>query len=492
MKRDQSRAPILDGMLRYNEAAVLPFTTPGHKRGEGVADEVKHKIGAATFRNDLAMQNAVDDRRESKDVLGEAEQLAAEAFGAEQSTYSTNGSSLSAHTAVLTVAETGEEVLVVRNTHRSMISALLMADVRPTFLHPEIDDELDVEHGVMPEYVREMLAIRPNAKAVFIVSPTYYGVVSDVKAIAEACHERDIPLIVDEAWGPHFPFHPELPDSAMSCGADISFGSIHKTMNGLGQAAVIHRQGKLIDADRFTLCFDLFETTSQSSLILGSCDGARRQMALHGRELWGRALELSRTARAHLAGLQGLRVVGTEVIGRRGVFALDETKLVVDVRGLGISGYMAADWIFENHNVTFELITHRHLMALITIADTQETVDRMVAALRDLHRWAQQNKPDEIAPLPHSREIGTQLVMPPSRAFFGPTKKVKLEKAAGEIAAEQVSPYPPGIPRLVPGERITQPIVDYLQRGRDAGMFVLDPSDTTLKTLRVVADKTQT
>jgi arginine decarboxylase len=489
MKKDQTKAPLLDGIVRYNEAAVLPFTTPGHKRGEGVDEEVKRKVGAETFRNDLAMQNAVDDRRESKDVLGEAEALAADAFGAEESRYSTNGSSLSAHVSMLTVAEHGEQVLVARNTHRSMVAALLMANVRPTFLMPEIDDELDVEHGVTPEHVREMLDVHPKAKGVFIVAPTYYGVVCDVKAIAEICHERDIPLIVDEAWGPHFAFHSELPPSAMSCGADMSFGSIHKTMNGLSQASVIHRQGKLVDSDRLNLCFDLFETTSQSTLILGSCDGARRQMALHGEELWGRALELARNARTQLTGLPGLRVVGTEVIGRRGAFALDETKFVVDLEGLGVSGYKAADWIFENHNLTFELITHRHLMGLITIADTQETVDRMVAALRDLRRWAQENKPYELAPLPNSHQVRTKLEMTPTQAFFGPTKKVKLEKAAGEIIAEQVSPYPPGIPRLVPGERITQPIVDYLQRGRDAGMFVLDPSDVSLKTLRVVDRK---
>jgi arginine decarboxylase len=294
---------------------------------------------------------------------------------------------------------------------------------------------------------------------------------------------------VDEAWGPHFPFHPELPTSAMHCGADISFGSIHKTMNGLGQASIINVRGDLIDKDRFTLCFDLFETTSASSLILASCDAARRQMVLHGEELWGRAIALGRRARARLADLPGMYVVGHEVLGKPGAFQLDETKLVVDVRGLGLSGYKAADWMLEHHKVTFELIDHRHLMALISVADTEQTVDQMTDALLALYEWATREKPNETVPLPHHRELGTELVMTPTEAFFAPTRKVKLEEAAGEIIAEMVSPYPPGIPRLIPGERVTETIIDYLRKGMDAGMFVLDPSDTELKTLRVVASQ---
>ncbi len=307
-----------------------------------------------------------------------------------------------------------------------------------------------------------------------------------MEALAKICHKRKIPLVVDEAWGPHLPFHPELPPSALSCGADMSFGSIHKTMNGLGQSSIINLQGKLIDQDRFTLCFDLFESTSPSSVMLASMDAARRQMVLHGKELWDKTLELARRARAALGKLKGLRVIGNEVTGTPGAFALDETKLTIDVKGLGVSGYHAADWMFENYKITFELITHRHLMALVSIADTDETVDRLIAAIKGLHKWARAEKPGTYADLPHHRDLGTGMVMTPTKAFFKATKKVKLEDAEGEIIAEMVSPYPPGIPRLIPGERITAPIIDYLKKGRDAGMFVLDPSDQKLKTLRVV------
>jgi arginine/lysine/ornithine decarboxylase len=486
MKKDQSKAPIIEALQEYHKSGITPFTTPGHKCGAGVLETDKAVIGAAAYYNDIAMQNGADDRRESKGITEEAEALAADAVGAEKSLYSTNGSSLSAHVAVLTVAEIGDKILVVRNTHKSMIAALVMADVKPVFLHPVIDEELDVEHGVTPEHLEDMLNRNPDAKAVFIVSPTYYGVVSDVHSLAKICHKRDIPLIVDEAWGPHFPFHPELPSSAMSNGADISFGSIHKTMNGLGQASIINVQGKLIDRDRMTLCFDLFESTSPSSLILASSDAARRQMALHGEELWGKALELSRKARTELANLPGLYVLGKEILQKPGTFDLDETKLVLDLRGLGLSGYFAADWVLENYKLTFELITHRHLMALISIGDTDETINKLIEAVKGLHAWAIANKPGNFVPLPHHTVLGTELVMSPTKAFFSRTKKVSIDKAEGEIIAEMVSPYPPGIPRLVPGERITAAHINYLRQGRDGGMFVLDPSDLELKKLRVV------
>lgn len=486
MKKDQSKAPIIEAIEQYHQSGIVPFTTPGHKMGAGVLDEDKAVLGEGAFYNDIPMQNGADDRRESKGVQEEAESLAAEAVGAEKTLFSTNGSSLSAHVAVLTVADAGEKVIVARNTHKSMIAALIIGDVIPVFIEPVIDEELDVEHGVTPEALEKTLAAHPDVKGVFIVSPTYYGVVSDVKTLAEICHRHNTPLIIDEAWGAHFPFHPELPSPAIACGADMSFSSIHKTMNGLGQASVINLKSKLVDQDRLTLCFDLFESTSPSSIMLASIDAARRQMVLHGRELWGKALELSRKARKELAGLAGLTVIDREVLNKPGTFDLDETKLVLDVRGLDVSGYMASDWILEKYKITFELITHRHLMALISVADTDETIDRLIEAVKAMHRWATETKPSSFVPLPHHRELGTETVMTPTKAFFSVTKKVPLNKAAGEIIAEMVSPYPPGIPRLLPGERITPAHVDYLQKGRDGGMLALDPIDQALKTLRVV------
>jgi len=486
MKKDHSKAPILEAIKKYHDSAITPFTTPGHKCGAGVFKQDQEAVASGAYFNDISMQNGLDDRRETKGVQEEAEALAADAVGSEKTLFSTHGSSLSGHVAILSVADAGEKVLVARNTHKSLIGAIVMADVIPVFLHPEFDAEQDVEHGITPEHLEKMLNDNPDAKGVFIVSPTYYGFVSDVKSLAKICHKRNIPLIIDEAWGSHFPFHSELPESAMSCGADVSFGSVHKTMNGLGQSSIINIQGNLIDKDRFQLCFDLFESTSPSAVMLASIDAARRQMVLKGQELWSKALELSRKAREALSQLEGLYVFGKEMLKKPGCFDMDEIKLVIDVKGLGMSGFHAADWIFERFKITFELITHRHLMALISVADTDDTIDYLIEAVTALHSWAMKETPNTFAPMPEHDNLGTHQVMAPTKAFFSSTKKVAIEKAVGEVIAETVSPYPPGIPRLVPGELITQPIVDYLIKGRDAGMFVLDATDEKMKTLRVV------
>ncbi|MFL5788655.1 MAG: aminotransferase class I/II-fold pyridoxal phosphate-dependent enzyme [Flavisolibacter sp.] len=486
MTKDQKHAPILEAIQKYHADGIIPFTTPGHKKGTSVLENDKIALGPDPYFNDITMQNGADDRKESKGVQESAEKLMASAVGADQSFFSTNGSSLSVHVAVLSVANVGEKILVVRNTHKSMIAALIMADVTPVFLQPVIDNEQDIEHGITPQYLEEMLEVHKDAKAVLIVSPTYYGIVSDVRSLSKICHKHDIPLIVDEAWGPHFPFHPQLPPSALSCGADMSFGSIHKTMNGISQTSIINVKGDRIDKDRFTLCFDLYESTSPSSLMLATIDIARRQMALHGEELWGNALMLARKARKELKKLKGLTVIDKDILKKPGTFAFDETKLTMDVSKLGVTGYMAADWILENYKITFELITNRHLMAVISTGDTKDTVNLLIESIKSMYEWTKKTRQNSFVPLPHHTELGTQLVMTPAKAFFGPTENIPIDKAEGQIVAEMVSPYPPGIPRLLPGERITKSIIEYLKKGSDAGMFALDPVDQKLKKLRVV------
>jgi arginine/lysine/ornithine decarboxylase len=493
MKKNQRKAPILDAIRAYHERGIIPFNTPGHKQGAGLAEEDRNTIGAGAFYNDISMQNGLDDRRESKGIQEQAEQLAADAIGADTAHFSTNGSSLSAHVAILSVANSGEKILVARNTHKSTVGAMVIADVEAVYLEPEIDEEFDIQHGITAQHLEEMLTHHPDAKGVLIVSPTYYGITSDVKALADICHKHNVPLIVDEAWGPHLPFCKDLPEHALSQGADMSFGSIHKTMNGLGQASIISLKGKRIDEDRFTLCYDLFETTSLSSIILASCDAARRQMVLHGEELWGNALRLARKARRTLSKIAGLNVIGRSVLRKKGTFDMDETKLTLDLKGLGLTGYLASDWLMDNYKIAVELMTHRHIMALITVADTDETVDLFIEAIQALCAWAKEKKPDAYVDMPEHGSLGTTQVMSPTKAFFSRTKKVPLLKAAGCVAAEMVSPYPPGIPRLIPGELITPAIVAYLDKGRKAGMLAIDPSDETLKTLRVVdTDATRT
>ena len=484
----QTDAPILEALRQYHDDETLPFSVPGHRCGRGVDGAALRMFGAAAFRNDVPQLGGFDDRRESKQVRQRAEALAAEAWGSDVTRFSVNGSSLSAHVSVLAVARPGDQIVVARNVHKSMIDAALLAGVDLAFVDAEVDREWDIENGPSPERVARTLAANPRAKGVFIVSPGYYGVTADVAGIANVCHARGVPLVVDEAWGGHLAFHPELPPSAMHAGADLAFASVHKPMSGLTQASVLHLRKGLVAHDSFERAFDLFETTSPSSLVLGSLDAARRQHAVHGRELWGTALELARRARAQISRLPGLRVLGREMVGRPGAASLDETKLALDTLDLNVTGFAASDWLTEHHHLAVEMADYRHLLCFVTLADDDGTIDRLLSALHGLVRWARSEPRQPLPPRPGLHELRAELVMPPRQAFFAEAEEVPLESCEGRIAAESVSPYPPGISRIVPGERITRAAIEYLQRGIEQSMYVQDARDPELRRLRVVRE----
>lgn len=486
-QRDQTRAPIVEAIEGYQKEGRTSFSIPGHKRDAGIDQLMAEKLGNTLYRNDIPAHHGLDDRKESRKTRAKAEELAADAFGAKQSFFSIGGTSLSVHVAMLTVAGSGEKLIVARNTHKSVIAALLLGEVNPIFLQPDINEEWQIENGIDPEALKQTLAMHPDAKGVVVVSPTPYGITSDTKRLADICHSHHIPLIVDEAWGPHFTFHPDLPATAMSCEADLSMGSIHKTMTGLSQASIVNMQGELIRPDRFKLCLKLFESTSPSSLILASADAARRQMVLYGKELLDKTLALAAWAREELATIEGIKVLDTQYLGSPGAKALDPTKLVLDVSGLGVSGYEASDWIEAQYKLNFELMNERHLLALLTIADTRQTVEKLLTAVKAMANWARGRKESTDISLPKLNELYTTCVTSPARAFFGETEDIPFEQAIGRIAAEMVTPYPPGIPRLAPGELIPQTVVDYLQKGMRLGMFEesFDPSLATIRVMKI-------
>jgi arginine decarboxylase len=488
VSEDQSKAPILEAIQHFHEQGFLPFTTPGHKMGRGIDEYTASVLGRSTFFNDIPELEGLNDRHMSPDVGSQAEELAAKLVGADTTMFSTNGSSLSAHTVLLTLANKGDTVLFARNMHRSVVAAIILAEVEPVWIFPPVDPHMHVHHGPTPEQVRTALAAHPETKAVMITSPDFYGVAADVEGIANVCHERDIPLFVDAAWGPHFPFHPELPPSAIESGADISVGSIHKVLGGLSQASVINVKGPRVDTTLLKHVFYLFETTSISSLVYGSIDGDRRNMALHGEEIWGQVLTLARRTRQAIAAIPELTVIGPEVLEQPGAAGLDETKLVIDVSGLGMTGMQAADWLWQQCRIPIELADQQLLMGLITPGDTEETVERLILALQQLAQWAQGN-PGQMHPvtLPPLEALQTEVVKQPRDCLFGPTRMVPLAEAAGEIAAELISPYPPGIPAIAPGERYTPAIVQYLQGIMEMNFAIPDASDSSLQQVRVVA-----
>jgi arginine decarboxylase len=483
---DQARAPMLEALRAYHACEPASFSIPAHKARPAFDELTREVLGDGPYLADAPAHKGLDDRVSSYKVQSFAQELAAAAFGADQALFSTNGSTLSVQISVLATTHPGQEVAVARNVHKSVISGLIVSGAHPVFVDPVYDDEYALSHTVTPEALKAALDAHPGVKAMLAVSPTVAGVAADVAGLADVCHAHDIPLIMDDAWGADFTFHPELPPGSMESGSDLAVASFHKSLTGLMQTSIILVQGERIDMERLQLALDGFETTSTSAMLVASMDATRRMMALHGEALLGRTLELSRRAGMELGALDGIRLIGPELDGRPGVFGRDETKIILDVTGLGINGFQAADWLYEHRRIGAEHHDLHHVMFLITVADDDATVDRLIAAVRDLADAAP-GIDGELPSLPPVSALVGDYVMPPREAFLGTTRRVDLADAAGEIAAEPVSPYPPGVPLLVPGQRVHEGHIEFLRKGLAAGMFVEGVSDPSLEQLRVVA-----
>src|SRR3954451_8312587 len=372
--------------------------------------------------------------------------------------------------------------------HKYSFSRLVLSGARPVYVDPVYDARWQVAHGVDPAELERVLDAHPEARAVMVFTPSYYGISADIKALAEVCHARGLPLITDDAWGLDYSFCSRLPPSALSCGADLAIGSVHKTLNGFGQTSVLSLQGDRIDPSRLELVFELEQSTSASSLLLASIDAARRQFQPDGEELLGRAIERAHRLREAITQLPGLDLMGEDVTGGPGAFAFDPTHVTFDVVGLGLTGFSAADWLRQHHGIHVELADHRRVMALITYADSDDNIDRFIAALRALCRDHADADRGHIPAVPYPADLRMETVMRPRDAFLGATEMVPWRQAAGRVSAEMICPYPPGIPITAPGEQLTDTVVDYLQSLAAAGVMVEGAADETLEELRVAAE----
>ncbi|WP_018639856.1 aminotransferase class I/II-fold pyridoxal phosphate-dependent enzyme [Parafrankia elaeagni] len=485
---DHAQAPVLDALTDYHRADRYAFTPPGHKQGRGADPRVRAVLGEDVFRADVLATSGLDDRQTTGGFVAEAEELMADAVGAEQAFFSTCGSSLSVKAAMLAVAGGRGELLVGRDAHKSVIAGLILSGLRPRWVRPRWDGELHLAHPPSAAEVEACWERHPDAAGMLVTSPTPYGTCADIAAIARVCHKRGRPLIVDEAWGAHLPFHDDLPTWAMDAGADVCVVSIHKMGAGFEQGSVFHLQGDLIDPARLRACADLLATTSPNVLLYAAMDGWRRQMVEQGRDLLQSALDLAGELRAAVNELDGLRVMDGEFLGVEASHDLDRLHLVIDTTGLQISGYQAADWLREHAHLDMGLADHRRISAQLTFADDIHTGQRLVTALRALADAAPAlPRPTPVA-LPDPTMLELDTVELPRDAFFGPTEAIPPQDAAGRIAAEQLTPYPPGIPAVLPGERINDAVLHYLVSGQAAGMAIPDAADGGLATIRVMCD----
>ncbi|MCW2507971.1 MAG: Orn/Lys/Arg decarboxylase major region [Modestobacter sp.] len=485
---DHSRVPVLEALQAFRRRGDVVFGPPGHKQGRGVDPRVLDIVGAGVFASDVLSLNGLDDRRESQGVVPQAEELMADAVDADHAFFSTCGSSLSVKTAMMSVAGPGEKLLVSRNAHKSVVAGLIVSGIRPVWVHPHFDADLQLAHPPEPEDVRRALAENPDAKGMLLITPTDWGTCADIAGAAEVCHAADVPLIVDEAWGAHLPFHRDLPAWGMNAGADLVVTSVHKMGSAIEQSSVFHLQGDRVDPNVLSAREDLLGTTSSSALVYLTLDGWRRQMVEQGEELLGAAIARAGRIGEAVRGMDGLSLMGREVVRPGAAFDLDPLVLTIDVRPLGITGYQAAEWLRAERHVDIGSADACRISARITHGDDDETERALVDGLEALVAAAGSMERPPRVDLPEPRSLELEQATTPREAFFARVEQVPVDKAVGRVAAEMVSPYPPGVPVLAPGERISQEVVDYLTTGVAAGMLVPDAADPSMETLRVVAE----
>jgi arginine decarboxylase len=485
---DHSTAPILDALAEYHATDRYGFTPPGHRQGRGADQRTVAVLGREPFRDDVLASSGLDDRRSRGGYLKAAEELMADAVGADAAFFSTCGSSLSVKAAMMAVASQGQGGLLLgRDSHKSVVAGLVFSGVQPCWITPRWDARRHFSHPPSPEQVSAAWEQHPDAAGALIVSPSPYGTCADLSRIAEICHERGKPLIVDEAWGAHLPFHDGLPTWAMDAGADVCVVSVHKMGAGFEQGSVFHLQGDLVDPHRLSKCADLLMTTSPNVLIYGALDGWRRQMVEDGDQLLGAAIELADDLRDRIEQIRDVEVLDSELLGIEASHDLDRMQILIDVSATGTSGYQAADWLREHRHLDVGLSDHRRILATLSMADDALTASRLVDGLTAWRSAADDFEPPPTINLPSPDELQLVTAQLPRDAFFGPTEMVPADEASGRIAAEQITPYPPGIPAVVPGELLNDAVIDYLRSGLDAGMTLPDPADPTLKRFRVVA-----
>lgn len=492
MSSDQRRTPYLDALCDYAGRNPARLHVPGHKGGPGADPAFAEAIGERALSLDVpALTHGIDVGVEPT-PFEEAQQLAAEAWGAARAWFLINGASQGNLAAGLALAHNGERVVVQRNAHSSAIDALVLSGLRPTFAAPEVDPELGIAHCLTPETLARALEQTPGAVGAWIVSPTYFGAVADVEALAGVAHDHGVPLVVDEAWGAHMAFHERLPAHALSLGADLVISSTHKIVGSLTQSAMLHLGsggGERIGADAVDRAVTLTESTSPSALLTASLDAARRLAAVHGRELLEETMRGLERTRAEIAQIEGLDVLDERMCGRAGVFAYDPLRVAVDVRGIGANGYELAPLLRELGDVNLELYGQNVIVAVFGMGEhAMPEAARLVQALRDAVERVGLDPTGESASFAAPPPWG-ELAMTPREAFLGAQEVVPAAQAAGRIAAESLATYPPGIPNVLPGERLTAETLAYIQSTLEQGGSVRGASDRLLRTVRVAAER---
>lgn len=481
----QYQTPLFTGLLAHASRNPVQFHIPGHKKGVGMAPEFRKFIGENALSIDLINIAPLDDLHHPHGIIKEAQEIAAEAFGADYTFFSVQGTSGAIVTMVLSVANPGDKILVPRNVHKSVLAGIVLSGALPVFMAPDVDHNLGIAHGISVEAVHRALDEHPDAKGVLVINPTYYGVAADLKAIVELAHSRGVPVLVDEAHGVHINFHEQMPLSAMQAGADMAATSVHKLGGSMTQTSVLNIREGYVQAGRVQAIISMLTTTSTSYLLLASLDVARKQLATKGRQMIDHAMNLANKARAAINEIPGLYCFGPEIIGQTSSrFDFDPTKLCINVKELGVPGIDMEKMLREEFNIEVEMSDLYNILCIVSLGDVEEDIDLLVKALQTLSERFYRTRPaNQVKVRVPTTPI---LAMSPRDAFYAETEEVPMQDSEGRVIAESIMVYPPGIPILLPGEIVSHENLEYIADCMEAGLPVQGTEDPDIQYVKVV------
>lgn len=472
--------------MEYVNNKTIPFHVPGHKKGQGMWNDFKNFVGINVLSMDVTVFKQVDSLHKPTGAIKAAQELAADAYNADYTFFSIHGTSGAIQAMIMSVVGPGDKIIIPRNVHKSVTAGIILSGAAPVYMQPEIDNAVGVALNVTPETVENTLELNPDAKAVLIVNPTYYGVSTDIEKIARIVHSYGIPLIVDEAHGPHLHFNSKLPISAVDAGADICSQSTHKIIGSMTQSSLLHVRKGFVDVNRVKTVMSLLQTTSPSYILLASLDAARKQMVMEGEKLLDQTIELASYARESINKIEGYYCFGDEVLNKKGAYAFDPTKITITCKDLGLSGYELERILAEKYFIQPEMSDLYNVLCVFSLGDTKETIDKLIYALKEISdvQCCSLRRKIEILDVPNIPEQ----MLTPRDAFNSMTVSIPLSDSMGQISAEFLMAYPPGIPILCPGEMITKEIIDYVKALKEANLYVQGTEDPEVNNIKVVSD----
>ncbi|MCB1172550.1 MAG: aminotransferase class I/II-fold pyridoxal phosphate-dependent enzyme [Leptospiraceae bacterium] len=477
----QNRAPLAEALLQHIREDVTPFHVPAHKHGKGT-DELTRYFGQQVMSMDINSMSDVDDLANPNAVIDEAQRLTAELFGAQYAHFLINGTTSGIHAMMISRLRPGDRIILPRNAHKSAFSGLVASGAVPVYARVEDNTDFGIATTVSVDSISSCFERAPQTAALFIINPTYYGFASDLQRLIALAREWDASVLVDEAHGGHMYFHDELPVTAMQSGADMSAVSMHKTCGSLTQSSLLLLNSKAISNEKVINTLNMFRSTSASYLLMASLDLARKQLAMEGRERIKAVVELARYAREKINQIEGLHAFGQELTSNSAIHSFDETKLSIFVRKLGATGFEIERRLRQEYNIQVELADLNVIMAMITIGDTQADVDRLIAALEKIASRSRKQNFTRVSQMPDMPD----LIVIPRDAFYSHQKSVALEDSVNEISGEMVMSYPPGIPVICPGERITRDIIDYINILKEHNCHLQGTADPFVNNIRVL------